>query len=310
MKKVLFSCSLSVIFLLGGCMAMMEDKQNDNNENSETSEEEFNERYVNVNEYTGEGYRLPYGEKTDPIAQEKFAEIEEEMLQFFLDEYKTEVIVHNAVGSENGATVFVESVGKPHFHVRAKIGIDVEEREIIKNSIWTEPSRVEQGIFGGLLAMIMEEEFAALDAYIEEVVEEHPIVGLRQEAVNNVKATAYTTPYYFVQPMALKEEMQRINELYFNDPNISKEELIENFDKTAYDTERLFITVNFYMEEEGESPDEGIFDEIVEKFNQTQGIPRGNYAIFLSDNYINKLSASGHQDNSLETNDIIRDGRE
>jgi len=291
-------------------MAMIEGKQNDNNENSETSEEEFNERYVSVQEYTGEGYRLPYGEKTDPIAQEKFDEIEEEMLQFFLDEYKTEVIVHNAVGRENGARVYVESVGEPHFHTYAMIGIDVEEREIIKDSIWTATDQVEQGIFAGLLAMIMEEEFAALDAYMEEIVTEYPIVGLRQEAINNVKMTAYTTPYYFVQPMALEEEMPRINELYFNDPNISKEELIENFDKTAYDTRMLFITVNFYMEEEGESPDEGIFDEIVEKFNQTEGIPGGNYAIFLSDNYINKLSASGHQDNSLETNDIIRDGRE
>ncbi|WP_416148975.1 DUF1672 family protein [Salipaludibacillus sp. HK11] len=290
-------------------MAMMEGEQNDTNQNSETSEEEFNERYVSVQEYTGEGYRLPNGEKTDSIAQEKFAEIEEEMLQFFLDEYKTEVIVHNAVGRENGARVYVESVGEPHFHTYAMIGIDVEEREIIKDSIWTTTNQVEQGIFAGLLAMIMEEEFAALDAYMKEVVTEYPIVGLRQEAVNNVWETAYTTPYYFVQPLALKEEMPRINELYFNNTNISKEELKKNFDKAAYDTRMLVITVNFYMEEKGESPDEEILDEIVEKFNQTEGFPGAKYTIFLHDNYINKLNASGSQDNSLREIDIIIDGR-
>jgi len=279
------------------------------NETTETSEEEFNERYVSVNEYTGEGYDLPNGEDTDPIAQEKFDEIEEAMRQFFLDEYKTEVIVHNAVGNQNGATVFVESVGESHFHTYAMIGIDVEEREILKDNIWTETDQVEQGIFAGLLAMIMEEEFAVLDAYVEEVVTEYPLVGLRQEAINNVKGTAYTTPYYFVQPMALDEEMPRINELYFNNTNISKEELKKNFDKAAYNTERLIISVSFYMEEKEESPDEGIFDEIVEKFNQTEGIPGAKYTISLHDNYINKLSASGDQENSLEKIDIITDGR-
>jgi len=279
------------------------------NENSQTSEKEFNERYVSVNEYTGEGYRLPHGEKTDPIAQEKFDEIEEAIRQFFLDEYKTEVVVHNAVGNRDGATVFVESVGEPHFHTYAMIGIDVEERKILKDSIWTATDQVEQGLFGGLLAMIMEEEFAALDAYMEEVVTEHPLVGLRQEAVNNVWGTAYATPYYFVQPMALDEEMSRINELYFNNTNISKEELKKNFDKAAYDTRMLVITVNFYMEEKGESPDEAILDDMADKFNETEGFPGAKYTIFLHDNYINKLTANGSQDNSLKKIDIIKDGR-
>jgi len=264
-------------------MAMMEGKQNDTDENSETSEEEFNERYVSVNEYTGEGYDLPNGEKTDPIAQEKFDEIEEAIRQFFLDEYKTEVVVHNAVGNRDGATVFVESVGEPHFHTYAMIGIDVEERKILKDSIWTATNQVEQGLFGGLLAMIMDEEFTALDAYMEEVVAEHPLTGLRQEAVNNVWGTAYATPYYFVQPMPLKEEMKRINELYFNNTNISKEELKKNFDKAAYDTRMLIISISFYMKEKGESPDKIIFDEIVEKLNKTEGFPGANYSITLNE---------------------------
>jgi hypothetical protein len=240
------------------------------------------------------------------IANEKFAEIEEAMKAFFLEEYKTEVIVHNVVGNMDGATVFVESVGEPHFHTYAMIGIDVKEEKIMTESIWTQDSQVEQGIFSGLLAMIMDEEFAALDAFTDQIAEKYPVVGLRQEAINNVKATAYTTPYYFVQPMALDEEMDRLNDMYFNNPDINKEELKKAFDKENYDSEKLFFSIQFYMSEKDLVPDQDLFEKIVNEFSELEEAPRGNYRILLHDNNINKLSANGGQDNSLREKSIIK----
>ncbi|WP_017473826.1 DUF1672 family protein [Amphibacillus jilinensis] len=286
----------------------MNQERNDNETNGDyTTGDAFDDRYVSVNDYTGEGYDLVNGEKMDVIANEKFAEIEEAMKAFFLEEYKTEVIVHNVVGNVDGATVFVESVGEPHFHTYAMIGIDRQEDEIIPDSIWTQSSQVEQGIFSGLLAMIMDEEFTVLDDFVEGIADKHPIVGWRQEAINNVGSTGYTTPYYFIQPMALRDEMTEINRLYFKNPSISADELKNQFDKDAYNANYFTISIQVYMDEEDSQPTETLLDKIVQEFKALEGVPRGNYSISLHDNYVNKLSAEGFQDNSLEERDLIRE---
>jgi hypothetical protein len=288
-------------------MTMNTENNSHETDGDYTTGDAFDDRYVSVNDYTGEGYDLVNGEKTDVIANEKFAEIEEAMKAFFLEEYKTEVIVHNVVGNMDGATVFVESVGEPHFHTYAMIGIDVKEEQIMTESIWTEASQVEQSLFGGLLAMIMDEEFAVLDNFVEDLADKHPIVGWRQEAINNVGSTGYTTPYYFTQPMALRDEMEKMNRLYFENPEISAEELKSQFDKEAYNANYLTISIQVYMDEKDSKPTESLLDEIVQEFKALEGVPRGNYSISLHDNYVNKLSASGSQDNTLRKRDIVID---
>jgi hypothetical protein len=282
-------------------MTMNEGNQLQNNQ---TEIEEVDDRYVNVTDYTGEGYDLPDGEATDPIANEKMTEIEKAVSNFFLEEYKTDVIVHNAVGNAEGATVFVQSIDEPHFHTYAMIGIDTEKGDIETENIWTETNQVEQAIFSGLLVMMMEEEFTELDSFISEIADNYPVVGLREEAINNVRATAYTTPYYFVQPLALRDEMEQITQLYFDNPNISADELRQHFDSDSYDAEKLIISISFFMEEN--EPDQVMFDDVVDMFKAVEGVPRANYTLSLHDNKINKLSASGDQDNSLERSDIIK----
>ncbi|UTR16138.1 DUF1672 domain-containing protein [Salipaludibacillus sp. LMS25] len=301
--------TISVCLILGGCMTMNTENNSHETDGDYTTGDAFDDRYVSVNDYTGEGYDLVNGEKTDVIANEKFAEIEEAMKAFFLEEYKTEVIVHNVVGNMDGATVFVESVGEPHFHTYAMIGIDVKEEKIMTENIWTQPTKVEQSIFSGLIAMIMNEEFAVLDAFTQQIAEDYPVVGLRQEAINNVKATAYTTPYYFVQPMpiALSEEMEKINGIYFNKPSIGADELKSHFDKDAYNSEHIIFSIHFYMSEEGAEPDKVLFQELGNALEELEGVPRGNYQLSLHDNYVNKISASGSQGNTLRKRDVLKD---
>lgn len=290
------------MFLLGGCMTMNGDNQLQNN--NETKIEEGHDRYADVTDYTGEGYGLPGGETTHKIANEKFAEIEKAVSAFFREEYKTDVIVHNAVGNADGATVFVQSVSKPHFHTYAIIGIDVEKGDVLADNIWTETNQVEQAIFSGLLVMMMEEEFTILDTFISEIAASYPVVGLREEVINNVRATAYTTPYYFVQPLALRDEMEQITELYFANPDISADQLRQHFDRENYEAEKLIISISFFMEENEPAP--SLFHDIVASFEDIEGVPRANYTLSLHDNKINKQSASGDQENSLEKSDIIK----
>ncbi|WP_062051356.1 DUF1672 family protein [Bacillus sp. JCM 19034] len=226
---------------LGGCFSMF----------GEISEEEHAERtLMSVNDYTGEEYRLRGGQATNELAQELFPEIEEAVQEFFRKEYKTEVIVHNVVGASGGATVFVESVGEPHFHTFAVIPIDTENKRVRAEDVWTEERQVEQSLFGGLLAMIMEDEFKALEDYLVELMKEYPVVGMRQEAINNVVASGYTTPHLFVQPLTM-DELEEINQLYLDNPNITKEELRTHFNTETYKAEDLSITIELYMSEPG-----------------------------------------------------------
>ncbi|WP_062051354.1 DUF1672 family protein [Bacillus sp. JCM 19034] len=300
MKRLIFVMFLLVSTIsLGGCLSMF----------GEISEEEHAERtLMSVNDYTGEEYRLRGGQATNELAQELFPEIEEAVQEFFRKEYKTEVIVHNAVGASGGATVFVESVGEPHFHTFAVIPIDTENKRVRAEDVWTESGQVEQSLFGGLLAMIMEDEFKALEEYLVGLTKEYPVVGLRQEAVNNVKATGYTTPHFFVQPMTM-DELDKINQLYFDNPDITKEELREHFDVESYEAEDLSISINLYMKEPGTEPDEAIFDMVVDDLETMDGLPRAAFSFTLRDNNIIKRTATGSNQNYLRRgnpNKIIR----
>ena len=47
-----------------------------------------------------------------------------------------------------------------------------------------------------IYALAFEDEFAALDYYLEKLTEEEPIVGKTQAAVDNTSGKGYQTPYY------------------------------------------------------------------------------------------------------------------
>jgi hypothetical protein len=189
------------------------------------------------------------------------------------------------------------------------IGIDVTEEKIMRESIWTQDSQVEQSLFGGLLAMVMDEEFAVLDDFIEGFVQKNSLTGWRQEAINNVGSTGYTTSYYFIHPMpvALSEPMEKLNGLYFENPSIDTKELKEHFDKEDYNEEHIIFSIQLYMSKEGDKPDKALFQKLVSEFKELEGAPRGNYQLSLHDNYVNKLSASGSQDNSLKERNVLKD---
>ncbi|MRX74450.1 DUF1672 family protein, partial [Bacillus lacus] len=137
-----------------------------------------------------------------------------------------------------------------------------------------------------MLAMMMEEELKVLDEYFKELTENYPVVGIRQEAMNKVKKTGYTTPHYFFQFSLLGEKREIINALYLNNQEISKTELKEHFDFTEYGPESFAFAINLFMKEPGVEPDEEIFQQIISDIETREGFPRGSYTITLNDNKI------------------------
>ncbi|MBP3041481.1 DUF1672 family protein, partial [Bacillaceae bacterium Marseille-Q3522] len=270
-----------------------------NGKNQSVPEEQKKKDYlVPVQDYTGEGYELRNGEETDKIAEAHRPEIEKAVKEFFLEKYKTEVIVHNIVGAIDGATVFVESVGEPHFYTFAIVPIDIGEKKVLTDNVWSQQGQVEDAIITAIYAMIFDEEIKKLDQYIQSLTEEYSITGMRKEALENVGADGFGTPYYYIN--SFYDTFETLFTTYVNNPETTKEEWKQIFKKNSFDPSRIIITIYLYMEEPAVEPNIDIFNKIVSDIENMDGLPRGSYSVLLNDNNINKRTAVGYKNNTLK----------
>ncbi|GAB3806942.1 DUF1672 family protein [Virgibacillus kimchii] len=274
----------------------------DNNENTENDylqDDYEKENYVSIQDYTGEGYTLyDANEEYGEIAEEKRDTVVAAVEQYFLDNYSAEVEVHNFVSAMDGVTVFVESIGEPHFNTIAIVPIDLQNEEIKTDSVWSRDGEVEFAIQGGLYAMAFEEEFTKLDTYLEEITQEYSVIGTPLEVVRKVQAHGHSTQYYFIS--AAGNVFREVLAKYLANPQITKEELEKFFEENPIDPRYLNVNIEFYMENSETKPDEEIFNQIVTDIEEMKGIPAGGYSIFLNDNYIDKTRGSGKKESTLE----------
>ena len=284
----------------------------DNNETAENENQQDDyekENYVSIQDYTGEGYTLyDANEEYGKIAEENRDTVVAAVQQYFLDNYSIEVEVHNIVSAMDGVTVFVESIGEPHFYTIAIVPIDLQNEEIKSDSLWTREGEVETAIKSGLYAMAFEEEFSTLDNYLEGFAEQHPVIGRSIEAIENVGGRGFTTPYYHIA--ATGEVFEELYNKFESNPDITKQELKKFFSENPFEPKYMIFGIEFYMEENDAQPDEDIFNKLVSGIEEMEGIPKGAYSIYLNDNYINKTRASGKKGNTLERktpNKIVMD---
>lgn len=255
------------------------------------------ENYVPVQEYTGEGFTLRDAHpETGEIAEEHREEVVTAVEDFFLNEYKTEVQVHNIVSAVDGVSVFVESVGEPHFYSFAIVPVDIKNKEVQTDQVWSQEGQVEGAISSGLFAMAFEEEFGKLDSFLEGIAEEFPVVGERVEMIQNTQGTGYETPYYFITT-----GFRTILDMYLDNPSITKEELRAFLDEEDNDYTNINgISIRFYMEEPNIEPDEKVYDHIYAGIEDLEAIPGGHYSVILNDNYIDRRRAIGEKDNTID----------
>ena len=312
MLVVLIMCGL----IVGGCLNTGNSGNKMQGENEDTKDNENDkqnayeqENYVPIQEYTGEGFTLrDANPKTGEIAEENREEVVTAVEDFFESKYKTEVNVHNIVSAVDGVSVFVESVGEPHFYSFAIVPIDIKNEEVKTDQVWSQEGQIENAVQGGLYAMAFENEFSKLDAYLEKTIENFPVVGTPTEIIEDVMGTGFTTTYYFTSPVA--DLFDELYEVYLNKPDITKEELSQFFSKHNFEPEDIIITINIYMEEVEDEPDEDVFNDIVANFEELEGVPRGSYSLLLHDNMIDKRRADGMKENTLKRttpNKIIKE---
>lgn len=296
-----YICMASFILctlLLGGCLNMSISKD-ENNKNTENMNAYEKEHYIKVQEYTGDGFTLrDANPKTGEIAEKNREEVVAAVEEFFLNHYKTDVKVRNIVSAVDGVSVFVESVGEPHFYTFAIVPIDIKNGEVRTDEVWSQEGQVENAIQGGLYVMAHAEKFEALNEYVENLPNKHPITGLPLEVIEKVKGNGYTTPHYFIS--TFDDAFDDLFEMYMKNPDLTIDELTSFFNEHPFEPEGVSIAIDLYMTDENKEPDEQIYDQIFEEIKQINGIPKGEYYLFLNDAYIDAKRASGKKENTID----------
>lgn len=263
------------------------------------------ENYVPVQDYVGEGYMLAPDHGSDAIAERHRDEIEQAVKQFLKEQYKTEVKVHNIVGTTEAAAVYVESIGEPHFYTSVIVPIDMENETVEVDEVWSWEGDVEQAIATGLLAMIYDEEFAVLENYLEEIISESVVIGRTIEATERAGGSNYTKSSYNLN--AYLSPFKELVNFYLENPAQSKEEWKTYAADLYYEPWQLIVSIDLFMSTKGSEPDEGLLDKIAWDIEKMDGLLRAKYVINLHDNFIDRIKGRGNKENSLErgTNDTL-----
>jgi len=295
---VLLICSSVLLF---GCSILEQHgKPNiDNNGTNNKMNKYERENYVSIQKYTGEGFTLRNAnKKIDGIIEKNREDIVMAVETFFDSQYHTDVKVHNIVSAIDAATVFVESIGEPHFYTNAIVPIDVKKNIVHTSNVWSEEGQVEDGISCGLYVTAYEEEFKKLDHILENLADEYPIVGTPTKVTERVKGNGYTTPYYFISGFgALFKDLFH---KFMENPSITKKELNDFLSQNEFEYSGLSLGIEFYMEDQGQKPSEEIHHAIIKAIEEAEGIPNGEYFVFLNDNFIDRKRGIGKKENSLE----------
>lgn len=85
-----------------------------------------------------------------------------------------------------------------------------------------------------------------------------------------------------------------------DNPDISKEELVNFFNKNNFDPKYLVIGIELYMKESDAIPDKEIYNDIFTSVNEMRDIPKGSYSIILNDNFINRRRGIGAKENTID----------
>lgn len=194
--------------------------------------------------------------------------------------------------------MYVESKSEPHFHTFVIVPIDIDNKKVQTNQIWSQEGEVEGAIQDGIYGMIFDNNLKKLDAYLKKITNQYPVVGMREEAIDNVRATGYTTPYYYVT--VYDKKFESLYKKYLKHPNMTKKECRQTLNLEDVDPTQFLITIHLYMKDPDTKPDKKIFNMIISDIQKKEGFPPGSYSLYLNDNDVNKTTGNGTKKDTLK----------
>ncbi|MGD7008869.1 DUF1672 family protein [Metabacillus sp. 84] len=288
------SIGLSLILLTGGCSSLERLESNSNKQvNKGEGTGASDQNVIGVQDYTGEGLVLPNSKGNNKISPEKKKEIEKAVKNYFISNYKTKIILHNIVGNQDGFTAFVESTDEPKFHTYAIVSTNADNVKTLKG-------QVENGIEGGLYAIIYKDKIRELKRYLTNVKNSYQITGRRTEAINNTSTSGFTTQDFYITP--LDESLENLGKQYIENPQSTMEK-VNSMKHYDIDPSNLLITIQLYMKEENVKPDIDVLNKVVEGLKKSNNLPPGNYVVYLNGNKIYKDTGTGSEENQLQSKD-------
>lgn len=279
-------------FILTACFSREEAKQEGRNAYEQ-------ENYLPIDEYDGEGFQLRKAKaEYAEIAKEQGKIVEQTVQDYFLEEYHSKVEIKNIVAAVDGVSVYLSAIEEPYFNSFAILPIDLKNEEIKTERIRTEEGQVENGIEGGLYAMAFPDEFEKLDSFLKNFQAKHPILGTPIELVEKVKGNGYSNQYYF---LALFDDVfDKLFDSYIDQPKRTTKNLKKFFAKEPFEAENIAIAIEYYMEDADSEIDPQILETLQKELEELEGIPQGQYHLYLNDHLIDKKRGIGKKENTIE----------
>ncbi|QUG43024.1 DUF1672 family protein [Psychrobacillus sp. INOP01] len=188
------------------------------------------------------------------------------------------------------------------YHAVAIVPIDVKNKIIETDKVFTQAGQVEDALASGLYVMAYEKEIENLNNFVNQMSKEYSLVGKNKEAVQNVGGTGFLTPFYFIS--SIGETFDKINSLYLENRNVDRKELRSILDESKFNPDDVNIVFNVFMKEDNTEPDEKAYDEIYKEIETAEGFLRGSYSFLMHDNLINSKYGSGSKGNTIDKNAV------
>lgn len=107
-------------------------------------------------------------------------------------------------------------------------------------------------------------------------------------------------PYYFISMTSKEAAIKPVYDLYISNPDENIEILRNAYEESLFEPDHFNINIQLFMADKQAEPSKEIFDRITKELEEMPSLPKGSYSLFLNDNFIEKQSADGTKDNSLE----------
>ncbi|WP_370297401.1 DUF1672 family protein [Rossellomorea marisflavi] len=290
---------------LNGCIPISTATPREIEEQRKQAEKDRKERHENVLTYTAEDYKEFDAQDSEEIAVELRDEIIQATKDYMKKHYFLDIQVHNILTNMDGVTVHFETKGPIHFYSEVRFPVELANKRLLADNVNYQDGSLDNALKASLYAYMYEEQFRELDRLLGEVAEEHDMVGVRKELIQNIGKEGVMTPFYYTKYWDSDEALIPVYNKYLESPSSSKAELMEVFRSDEFNPKAIEFHIQLFTKDPDTEPDEETLRHVVEKIKTADHLPKGRYIVTLHDNQKEKGRITNKTRRSLKKEFLI-----